>query len=1139
MKRTQWLTFCLALFLGLVGTTAVWSQNAQNADPASNPLIQPLGAHLKPMGYPNNGDVPVNTVDSARRLIEDLTKTYGDKYPQGQKFLERLAELETKLKANENDKDAKQALDSLIREASLANPLLDSFDKILVVRRNSAHGWGFPGLNAYTNDTIQRMGWNNELAVVSDFRTADPNNAKIQPFYRHFNDGIIRDLDLSFDAQKVMFSSIDDKGQWAIFEVGMDGQNRKTLSPTDQPDVLWFDSCYLPEEPYMVAASTAGIQGLPCENGGRLMVNLYRVNTETKEVRQLTFEQDSDWHPTIMKNGQVLYLRWEYTDIPHYFARFVFSMNPDGRNQRALYGSGSYFPTAYKHARQCPEAESTKLVGIVGGHHASPETGRMLIVDPNMGRYYPMRFRPTNKEWGQQQSDINIVPDVLPKEITGCVQEIPGWGRDVVGNVCDDQARGNKYVFTYPYPLSEKYFLVNLSVPSEGHNTFGLWLVDAFDNMTLLAEHKSDSLFEPFPVRKQEKPPVIPDNIDTDQKSGTVFLTDVYLGRGMENVPRGTAKQLRIFAYHYGYLRSGGHESTGQQSSWDIKRILGTVDLEADGSCFFEVPSNTPFAMQVLDKDGAAIAIMRSWTIVMPGEALSCNGCHENANDVTPVRMTIAARKAPQQIKPWFGPARSWGYQAELQPTLDKYCLGCHNDNDKAGELSFQPHGEGNWRTDTSYAALNPYVRRPGPETDLDVLKPMEYHASTCELIQMLRRGHHNVQLPREAWERFYTWIDLNAPYVGMWNNPNMEKRRLELQKLYANIEENPEQEYRDALARQKAEKAEPIIPEPEGYWQPDNLKLAGWPMDQFEAKKRAGGDAQAKITLNLGKDHAGNDVQMTFVRIPAGKFIMGSEEGYADESPRAVVEIAKPFWMSETEVTNQQYECFDPKHDTRYMREDGKDHTTPGHIANHPLQPVARVSWQEANRFCQWLTDQAKQQSPAGLDKSAKAQLPTEAQWEWAARAGSAKQFFYGDWDSDWSEWANLADASRRFTYTTWEGGSKIHSRRPHPEGQLFPLRDDRFEDNWFLVDYVKQCKPNAFGLYDMVGNVSEWTRSDYKAYPYQDNDGRNNGALNLPKSTRGGSWNNRPISAGSSVRIPYETWQKVYNVGIRAVIE
>ena len=103
----------------------------------------------------NNGDVPINTPDSARRMILDLGKTYEGKYKGGAGFLERLSAIETKLKATPNDAQTKGALEKLIREASLANPLLD-VDKILVIRRK---GEANRALNSHTSETIRRTGW--------------------------------------------------------------------------------------------------------------------------------------------------------------------------------------------------------------------------------------------------------------------------------------------------------------------------------------------------------------------------------------------------------------------------------------------------------------------------------------------------------------------------------------------------------------------------------------------------------------------------------------------------------------------------------------------------------------------------------------------------------------------------------------------------------------------------------------------------------------------------------------------------------------------------------------------------------------------------------------------------------------------
>jgi formylglycine-generating enzyme required for sulfatase activity len=253
----------------------------------------------------------------------------------------------------------------------------------------------------------------------------------------------------------------------------------------------------------------------------------------------------------------------------------------------------------------------------------------------------------------------------------------------------------------------------------------------------------------------------------------------------------------------------------------------------------------------------------------------------------------------------------------------------------------------------------------------------------------------------------------------------------------------------------------------------------------------------------------------------------MGRTSGAPDERPRVVVRIATPFWMGVTEITNRQYAQFDPQHDTRYVDMHSLDRVTPGHIANHPDQPVARVSWQEAMRFCSWLG------AKTGLTVS----LPTEAQWEWAARAGTDSPFFYGTMETDFGRFANLADQGLRWYQTGYDGPSALQRRHPYPPEMNFPLHDERFRDRWFVVDYVGQVAANAWGLVDVVGNVSEWTVSGYRPYPYRDDDGRNQPATAEFRVARGGSWADRPADAGSSVRRAYAPWQKVHDVGFRVV--
>ncbi|MGI6402389.1 MAG: SUMF1/EgtB/PvdO family nonheme iron enzyme [Thermoguttaceae bacterium] len=1055
----------------------------------------------------NDNDRPMNTVESVRRAINDMITQFGDEYPDGEAYLEELDALEQE----PNKDDAwNQKFAEFRRKALLALPELDDLE-LIVVRSNRLPAVGD---NFMTIDKVPKGGWDVDLGILSDLRSGNPTFTSI---YHPENGRPILEPELHWDGDRVMFSSVsEDNKRWAVFEINVDGTDLKTLTPTDQPDVDFFDSCYTPAGK-VIACSNAGKQGLPCINGSDPMANIYLIDPETKKVRQLTFEQDSDWHPTPLKNGRIMYLRWEYSDIMHYFSRILFHMNPDGTNQAELYGSGSYFPTAFKHAREFPD--SSKIVGIGGGHHGRGDTGRLLIIDPTIARKYPFRFHPTDREWGPENTQLDVHPEIFPAEVTGFVAEIPGYGQPVVGNVLDMQSTGLKYNFVFPYPLCDNYILVNCEIDG-APGTYGLYLVDTFDNMTPISVIPHEGYFFPTPLIERDLPPVIADRVDESSKEATVFITDVYNGLGTENVPRGEIVGLKIFAYHFAYLNTGGHESVGVQSSWDIKRILGYVPVEEDGSAFFKIPANTPVALLPVDKDGAAVQLFRSWFVGMPGENVSCNGCHESQLDATQSVLTQASRRAPSEIQEYFGPPRSITFELDLyHRVVKKFCIECH-DGSEPDRPSFAD-------AKSAYDNIHPFVRRPGPETDMDVLPPYEYHASTSELVQMLEKGHYGVELDDEANRLIVNWIDFNAPWRGKWGNEPESTRRLELSALYADAAAvDIENEYDRLLGEMRA-MPDPEFVEPNATVEREDDLDDSWTFDEAEAaelqKQALDGDAETK-TIELAP---GVDVE--FVRIPAGEFVMGSLDGFLDEYPRNVITIDKPFWMSKTEITNAQYNAYDPEHDTRYIEEHGKDHIVPGYIANHPDQPVARVSWNEAQSFVQWLRD----------EKGVNAALPTEAQWEWAARAGSAEKFYFGPFEADFSKYANLADADRRRLYTTWENGATIHVRHNYPENSVFPLRDDRFTDNWFIVDYVAQNLPNAWGLYDMIGNVAEWTRTDYKAYPYDDADGRNDLDANARKTVRGGSWHDRPKVAGSSFRQAYLPWQKVHNVGIRLIIE
>jgi formylglycine-generating enzyme required for sulfatase activity len=596
-----------------------------------------------------------------------------------------------------------------------------------------------------------------------------------------------------------------------------------------------------------------------------------------------------------------------------------------------------------------------------------------------------------------------------------------------------------------------------------------------------------------------------------------------------------------------------GPDEVGYGGPWEVMRILGTVPLEEDSSAIFHVPANTPIAVQPLDAQGKAVQLMCSWFTAMPGEVLSCVGCHETPGDAPATQRALAARRTPREITPWYGPPRGFDFAREVQPVLERFCVGCHD-----GQASSRPdlrrqdqvkdykgrrisdlgvqrmHPQmlkdtnGILRYSPAYDALIPYIRRVGIEDDVSMLVPGEYYADTSELIQMLRKGHKGIQLNTEAWDRLITWIDLNAPCHGTWGQvypvpDGAARRRMELRKLYGGLEEDPE--VIPDVPRRPVSPVNPVLIQVEASEplpQPQDLQVPGWPFDARIAQQRQQAAGPCEKTINLG-----NGVKMKLVKIPPGEFVVGDAKGEPDEYPLARVTIREPFWMGAYEVTNQEFRQFDPSHDCRYY---GKRHAQPddqGLPLNGPDQPAVRVSWEQATAFCRWLSEKI------GMTFT----LPTEAQWEYACRAGIATALSYGETDADFSEWANVADKS--FSVGQQKDGKQITGGLEHLVMEGAALSDARFDDGAVVTTDVGSYTSNAWGLYDMHGNAAEWTRSAYMPYPYSADDGRNEHSNGGHKVVRGGSFFDRPKRCRSAFRLAYPAWQRVFNVGFRVVCE
>lgn len=1103
-----------------------------------------------------------STPEALVRSIRHVLESRPDQYTKGPGYLEAALWFEQDWPhiaegLGRNDPEALAALEQFeeLQQAALVrdNPYFD-FDEVLVVISDK-----FPTkANWLGTHTLATQGYRNKIARLN-LRTGVTTD-----IYAPTNGAYVGEFDLHYDATKLLFTSIDRNNRFQVMEIGVDGTGLRQVSSIDGNLIHNYGGIYLPNEK-IIFSSTAPLIGVPCIGGGQLVPNLYLMDAAGENIRQLTFDQDASWYPTVLPNGKIMYLRWEYTDIMHYYSRIMMNMNPDGTNQRSIYGSQSLWPNAMFNARPLPTAPG-RFVAIVSGHHGVAATGKLTVFDTNQGHAHAdgaVQHIP-----GYGRGVTHVTPEQLYPEVEEkLLEQFPDL-REFVAQLVGQHMRGmdtsernyhnrmrrffdrcypslrSRYPemaldldylvdgvwpqFHQPYPVSDTHFLVLGKL--ERHSPWRLYLVDVFDNLVPLRydlEKGFRFVLEPYPLRRRPRPPLIPDRVDPSQTETTIFIQNIYAGPGLKDVPFGTVDALRIFTYDYAYFRTGNHHHLGIESSWDAKRVLGTVKVEADGSAMFSAPANTTLSIQPIDSRGRAIQLFRSWLVGMPGENLGCIGCHEPHGEAPLGRPTIAAGKAPQRITPRRDRVEGFSFSAEIQPVLDAHCINCH-DGSQAAIPDFKTRNLlGNSpgsNFSRAYYDFHRYFRRPGPESTGLMLRPYEFHASTSEGVQMLEKGHYGVNLDDASWRRLFTWIDLNVPFYGSWADvygrdrlAGIAAQAADLRARFASVDPDrdysPSEPYPVTRSEQPGPRLRPAA----------KISVANWPFAAETARQmqQQAGETTRRV-LELG-----GGLSIAMVRIPAGEFIMGSDSETPVEQPRHAVRIEKPFWISESEIDNALFFKFNPDHDPSYFNQQWKDHTMHGYSARSPRQPAVHVSWLQANQFSTWLGEKIGEEIL----------LPTEAQWEWACRAGSAEAFSFGALDADFSPYANLADKSLEQLAVTGVNPGFRRNLVGNPIYDFVP-RDDRFDDGNFLITGTRQYQPNAWGLYDMHGNVAEWTRSDYVDYPY---DGEKSNSLEWKtrKTVRGGSFFDRPYRATSSYRLGYHPWQGVFNVGFRVVIE
>ncbi len=471
---------------------------------------------------------------------------------------------------------------------------------------------------------------------------------------------------------------------------------------------------------------------------------LFRMGPENDLPQPLSFANISEWTPTVMRDGRILWTRSEYLDKGANFGHTLWAIHPDGTQPELVYGNNTN--NCYMNAHEVPGTEEICCTLV---SHGGDHNGPIGLVDLTKAPFDPSAI-------------TNITPDVTP-------QYDMNWIR--------------VECFRDPIPVARDYYLVSHS-PAD---RFGLYVIDRYGNRELLYLDPDIGSMSPRPLQSVATPPLIAsEERDSQSDVGQFTVADVYEGLS-PTISRGKVKYLRVcqeVRADLEELQNGEYRNDHEPfqdfyatpihlvngpfgwPSYVAKASLGLAPVETDGSANFYAPAGKVLYFEALDEDFNELQRMRSVVQLQPGERRGCIGCHENRKSTPPQRVTIAAQRTPSslEIEPWG--AGPFSYERVVQPVWDAQCVRCHDAADQQNfNLSGTPDTDlvpasyrtliaGGWvhHFDWGYA-----VRHYKAE-------PASFGTLKSKLWQVLDAGHYDVKLTREEMQRVKCWIDLNCP---------------------------------------------------------------------------------------------------------------------------------------------------------------------------------------------------------------------------------------------------------------------------------------------------------------------------------------------------------------------------------------
>ncbi len=527
--------------------------------------------------------------------------------------------------------------------------------------------------------------------------------------------GAVRDPQVHYDGAKILFSwRRAGSPYFQLHEINADGTGLTQLTRDAFDDL---EPSYLPDGGIVFCSSRCN-RFVPCWYVQ--VATLYRCDADGGNIRPLSSNIEQDNTPWPLSDGRVAYTRWEYVDRSREHFHHLWSMNPDGTGQMTLFGN-MHPGDVYLDAKPVPGGREIIVVNSPN-HGRKEHEGRIALVRLELGA-----------DDAQAQKILN-----------------PGL------------------TFRDPYPISSDAFLVAqenrlLLMNRDGETR------ELFRLVGELAENGT-WLHEPRPLQGRPREPVIPARNNLSAADGQIVVFDVYRGRNMGGIPRGTIKKLLILEnlpkpVNY----TGSMDPISYGGSYTLNRVLGTVPVESDGSVNARVPPLRSLQLVALDEQDLSVKRMLSFLTVMPGEVATCIGCHETRTEAPPAPATLRAlRRPPSEITPVPDTPEIFDYPRDIQPIWDRHCLSCHDAGTYAGRALLT--GDSGPMFTHSYFTLSARVQvADGRDLARGNYAPYTIGSAASPLLNKLQGAHYDVKLTPSELLKVKLWIDAAATFPGTY----------------------------------------------------------------------------------------------------------------------------------------------------------------------------------------------------------------------------------------------------------------------------------------------------------------------------------------------------------------------------------